>query len=215
MVATLCGATVLSLILLRKSAPRGKRSFILASILCLATLVGNVAGTQLSDRLSEQSVDIDADGRLNIYLLTLEAIGTAPWTGVGAGAYQDAIAAYKSDTFLHSIAVTKAHNTYLENALELGIPAALCLLAAITLLARETLTGIARRRRGIYLPATGTAASVLVGVHALVDFSLQIPAVTILYAVILGAAVAQSRPPRNESQLIRPSAPETPRAEAR
>ena len=36
------------------------------------------------------------------------------------------------------------------------------------------------------------AASVLVGVHAMVDFSLQLPAVALLYALIMGVACAQS-----------------------
>jgi hypothetical protein len=41
-------------------------------------------------------------------------------------------------------------------------------------------------------PATGVAASVLVGVHATMDFSLQLPAVAMLYAAIMGVACAQS-----------------------
>jgi hypothetical protein len=48
-----------------------------------------------------------------------------------------------------------------------------------------------RRRDGIY-PAIAVAATVLVGVHAVVDFSLQIPAVAVTYAAILGMGVAQS-----------------------
>jgi hypothetical protein len=41
-------------------------------------------------------------------------------------------------------------------------------------------------------PATGAAASALVGVHATVDFSLQLPAVAMLYATIMGVACAQA-----------------------
>ncbi|MCP4196499.1 MAG: hypothetical protein GY762_05045, partial [Proteobacteria bacterium] len=40
--------------------------------------------------------------------------------------------------------------------------------------------------------ATGLAATTLVSSHALFDFSLQIPAVAITYAAIMGLAVAQS-----------------------
>jgi len=49
-----------------------------------------------------------------------------------------------------------------------------------------------RRRHWIY-PALGVAATALVGIHALVDFSLQIPAVAYLYALMMGGAVAQSK----------------------
>ena len=54
------------------------------------------------------------------------------------------------------------------------------------------LAGVNRRHRDWVYPATGVAASVLVGLHATVDFSLQIPAVAILYAGIMGLACAQS-----------------------
>ena len=49
-----------------------------------------------------------------------------------------------------------------------------------------------RRHRDWVYPATGVAASVLVGLHAMLDFSLQLPAVAILYACIMGIACAQS-----------------------
>jgi hypothetical protein len=38
----------------------------------------------------------------------------------------------------------------------------------------------------------GVAATFLVALHAMVDFSLQIPAVTYTYCFLLGTAVAQS-----------------------
>ncbi|MDF2096672.1 hypothetical protein [Aquibaculum arenosum] len=39
---------------------------------------------------------------------------------------------------------------------------------------------------------TAVAASLLVGVHALSDFSLQLPAVTVTWLVLLALGVAQS-----------------------
>jgi hypothetical protein len=59
-------------------------------------------------------------------------------------------------------------------------------------LALTCLKGVRRRHRDWAYPALGVAASVLTGVHALFDFSLQIPAVAILYACILGIGCAQS-----------------------
>ena len=71
-------------------------------------------------------------------------------------------------------------------------PAALALFAAIGGLAVVCLRGVRRRHRDWAYPALGVAASVLVGVHALLDFSLQIPAVAILYACIMGVGCAQA-----------------------
>jgi hypothetical protein len=41
------------------------------------------------------------------------------------------------------------------------------------------------------------AATALVGFHSIFDFSLQIPAIALTYAVILGLGVAQAAPTRN------------------
>ena len=48
-------------------------------------------------------------------------------------------------------------------------------------------------RNGIY-PGLGVATTALVAAHSAVDFSLQIPAVGVTYAFILGIACAQSFP---------------------
>ena len=48
------------------------------------------------------------------------------------------------------------------------------------------------RRKGRVYPAVAVAASVCVGLHALADFSLQVPAVAVSYAVLLGIGAAQS-----------------------
>jgi hypothetical protein len=52
--------------------------------------------------------------------------------------------------------------------------------------------GAIERRREKALPALGLSATILVGLHSLVDFSLQIPAVTLLYVLILAVSVSQS-----------------------
>jgi hypothetical protein len=70
------------------------------------------------------------------------------------------------------------------------------LFLAILWLALVCLRGVWVRRRNWIYPAIGVAATVLVGAHALVDFSLQIPAVAYTYALIMGVAVAQSLPTR-------------------
>jgi O-antigen ligase len=88
----------------------------------------------------------------------------------------------------------KAHNVYLENALELGVPAMAALNLAIALLAVEALRGLWRRRRERTAPAIGVAATVLVGLHSFFDFSLQMPAVAVFYAFLMGLAVAQAWP---------------------
>jgi hypothetical protein len=51
---------------------------------------------------------------------------------------------------------------------------------------------LAEARQKATIPAFAVSLSVSVGVRALVDFSLQIQAVTLIYMAILGAGVAQA-----------------------
>ena len=81
----------------------------------------------------------------------------------------------------------KAHSTYLQMIMELGWPAAAALYAGLGLLVFRCLQG----RSAVY-PAVLAACSVLVAVHALVDFSLEMPAVAATYALLLGVGCAQA-----------------------
>jgi hypothetical protein len=48
------------------------------------------------------------------------------------------------------------------------------------------------RQENVTVPRVAVGAAFLVGVHALVDFSLQIQAVALTFMAVLGAGVAQS-----------------------
>ena len=131
-----------------------------------------------------------AAGRIAVYENTLEAINENPWTGFGYGAFEEAYRLYRHDeirAFFH-----KTHNTYLENLFGLGVPAASALFFSMLGIAMTVLFGIIRRRRDWIYPAIGFAVTIQVAIHSLVDFSLQISAVAITYAAIMGIATAQS-----------------------
>lgn len=147
-----------------------------------------VGGDVLDKRLAAMSLD-RAD-RPAVYELTLDAIETAPMLGTGYGSFAEVFRFYRRDNI--SNFYQKAHNTYLENVLELGIPAALALFAAFAVMAALTFRGLRRRQRAVIYPCTGFAATILVAAHSTVDFSLQIPAVAATYALLMGTACAQS-----------------------
>jgi len=133
-----------------------------------------------------------SDIRFELYDITLGIIAKFPLVGTGYGTFSRAYQMYHPNTPRIRVPVHHAHNTYLENALELGIVAASALTLAVAYLAIMCLRGIRRRRQDIFYPAVGVGASVLVGAHSLVDFSLQIPAVATTYAFLMGLACAQS-----------------------
>ena len=131
--------------------------------------------------------------RSQIYSQTVQAIEDEPLLGTGLGTFAPVYRSYRTDGIRRGVRM--AHNDYLELALELGIPAAGLFVASIAALALGCAHGALARRRGGVFPAAGAAASTLVGAHALVDFSLQIPAVAITFALVLGVAVAQASAP--------------------
>ena len=171
------------------STLRVKPAIIAAALIVTAGLVFVVInGGRVLDRMENASGDFAM--RASIFAKVAELTGEQPWTGSGFGTFAESFRAYRDET--ERVATARAHNSYLENAAELGIPAAAALTAAVAMGGVLCLLGARRRRRDAIIPAMGLAATVLVGLHSIGDFSLQIPAVAATYALLLGAACAQS-----------------------
>ncbi|MFN4354439.1 O-antigen ligase family protein [Parvibaculum sp.] len=186
-----------ALLAFQTGSGRGKgRSGIFALIALSIAGAGFIAGgDRFAHRIDNSGFWFSEDTlRHEIFVTTLEAIRSVPLTGTGYGTYETAIETYRAGVGAIFDIWQKTHNTYLESAVELGLPAALALHGAILWLAIICFLGFRTRRRGRAFPALGVAATLLVGLHALVDFSLQIPAVALLYAFIMGLAVAQANP---------------------
>jgi O-antigen ligase len=168
-------------------------------LLLLTLLISGLAWFVLAqsvDRLMDRfdALSIESEGRAMVYALLDKSIMENRWLGLGYGSFAESFCLYRDETIIGFY--DKAHNTYLENIFELGLLPASALFLAIAWPALVCVRGVWVRRRDWLFPALGVAASVLVGTHALVDFSLQIPAVALTYALIMGAAVAQSIPTR-------------------
>lgn len=158
----------------------------------LAFLLGffllQVSGDITIARLG-QTGEID---RLPIFAIVSDQIRGAPLTGSGYGSFAQAFAVYRDLRLPSAAAFTEAHNSYLELAAEIGLPAAGAMVLTLVYCTLLCLIAAFRRQKERSFPIFAVAASLVVGVHALMDFSLQIPAIAILYAAILGMGVAQS-----------------------
>jgi type IV secretory pathway VirB2 component (pilin) len=64
-------------------------------------------------------------------------------------------------------------------------------VVSVVLLVLKCCKGAVARQQ-ITVPCIATGVAFLVGAHAVVDFSLQMQAVTLTFAAFLGAGVAQS-----------------------
>ena len=187
----LLGLLVLSAATLRAGTlPARFVSAIAAVFVVAGILVFALSGERLAKRL--EHLDPKMEGRGAVYAVILGALGDAPLLGTGYGTFPDVFPLYRDGSIERTARWKKAHNTYLENALELGLPAALALWGSIAACARLCWLGIRRRRRDRIYPMVAVAVTTLVAAHSLVDFSLQLPAVSYAYALLLGLGCAQS-----------------------
>jgi O-antigen ligase len=159
---------------------------IVLAIGCAALFL--TSGRGLVERWIDTS--IEADGRNDIYSSMVHAIHDNLFLGTGLGTFKSIYPMYQGATF--DGAMDFAHNDYLENALDLGLPGTIFLFAILAILVATCLLGVVKRRRDALFACAAVSASLLVGLHALVDFSMQIPAVAVTYMAILGTGVAQS-----------------------
>lgn len=152
-----------------------------------------LAGSRFLDTLWLPSLQFSFVARAELYGIASAAIATAPWLGWGLGgfvwvypAFQPATGAWPESIF------DLAHTTPMEAAIDLGVPAAIVLHVMVLWLVALCVRGATSRRQDGEYPMLAVAASVLVGLHGLADFPLQIPGTAIIYAAILGAGVSQA-----------------------
>ena len=148
------------------------------------------------------SVAQDAGGRLAAYHIAIASIRDAPILGFGYGTFPDVFPMYRDGSVGLMGTWDKAHNTYLEVFQGLGLAFGGALLAGIGLLFWRCAQAAILRRRTSTVPIVAVAASVLLGVHAFVDFSLQIQSITLIWSALLGAGVAQSWSSRKELDVF-------------
>lgn len=135
------------------------------------------------------------DGRFCIMPGLLDAISGNWWTGTGFGTFLQAFPPYRpSECGLVGI-WDRAHNSYLEALLGLGVIALPAIVSALAILLSTFVSGLRHRQKARLYPAVAIAAMILVGLHALLDFSLQIPGVALYFAALLAplASISMAR----------------------
>lgn len=182
-------ATLFGLLVIRRrrGVTHGAAAFLVAAVVAASFAIFS---DLLLARIAREGLG-DAS-RLTVDLIVTRSVLDNPILGTGYGAFADIFPLYRDRSIPTSGVWDKAHNTYLEVWQGLGFLFGSMLIGALGSLAAKCVDGAIRRRRDVTPPLVAAAATVLVGVHALVDFSLQIEAVCLTYVAILGAGVAQS-----------------------
>lgn len=136
---------------------------------------------------------IESRDRLAIYAQTWGMIQDRPWTGFGNDAFAPAFELYRTAPLVAENFIDLAHNSYLslwsEQGLIIGsIPMALIGWSFCIIGQRLRL-----QQGDFALNLAALGAIVLGALHSTVDFSLEIPANTYCFLLIVGLAIAQPR----------------------
>lgn len=166
-----------------------KKTIAVYSILAsIAVGLFALSGSVLEGRLQS---DASASQRFAAYPLMIDAIEDRPMAGFGLGTFDQVFRIYRTEDV--DVWFDRAHNDYLEVAMTAGVPATLLLLVAIFMavlfLARKLQYGLQYRT----FIALGLSVSLQLGLHSIVDFSLQMPAISYLWCAILAASLAMAQ----------------------
>ncbi|MCP5364969.1 MAG: O-antigen ligase family protein [Hyphomicrobiales bacterium] len=165
---------------------RNRAVYFAAAVVVAIAVAFLTGGEHLENLFADSTENLE---RPLVYDLAIAAIEDAPLLGTGAGTFEEVFRFYRTSEIKGYYAM--AHSTYLEQILELGLPATILILVIFGAIFFITIRGIAHRRRDVIYPCIGFAATVHIAIHAVIDFSLQIPALTVTYAMIAGATCAQ------------------------
>jgi len=195
-VATALALLVLGLLTFRQrkngSAEQREAIILLGALLLAGTFLD--FGDIFIDKFTKQGAY--DPGRMQVYTLTLGSILRAPLLGYGYGTFVDVFPMFRDQSLGTWGNWDMAHNTYLEVFQGLGLLFGSMLVASVALLVLRSFKGAMTRRQNETMPCVAASVAVLVGVNALVDFSLQMQAVAITFMAVLGAGVAQSESSR-------------------
>jgi O-antigen ligase len=171
--------------------PQSRRAF--AASLAVSVLLGAIAWRGLDTVVDWYGRTGTLEWRMRLWVDTVPIIRSFWWTGTGLNTYGIATLLYPTrDDAWHP---AEAHNDYVQLASEGGVLLVIAVAWATFLL----ITGIRRalkapQSRERYWVRTGAAIGLLaIAVQELADFSLQIPANAVLFALL--AAIGLHRSP--------------------
>ncbi|MBO6781948.1 MAG: O-antigen ligase family protein [Alphaproteobacteria bacterium] len=171
---------------------RLRHTIVFAGIVILGgILLISFSGREVILRLNQSNDDLS--GRGQVWEMTREAFAERPVLGTGLNTFADvAIRNRSAQMPPQASPFLRAHNGYLEMLLEGGIVGFGLIMFALAWAGGWCIYGIFMRHEDGVFPIVGLSAIAVVGAHAWVDFSLQIPAVAVTFAAIAAAGCAQA-----------------------
>lgn len=142
-------------------------------------------------RAERQGLD---DSRFCVAQNALSAVADNWSTGLGPASFRYYFPAYRDAACGLEGVWYRAHDFYLETVWSLGgfIALAAFLVAYVTLISVFA-TGLRTRKSRKPIISSGISALVIVSIHSLFDFSLQIPGFAVVFSTSMGLVVAMSK----------------------
>lgn len=188
--AALVGLAIVGVILTRGRSSRQWAGLGgLAALLPIIVIVifnGDTLASRIDQLLASDTGDTV---RFALWASARRMIGDAPLLGLGLGTFEDAYPLYAVEIFPH--VMDKAHCDYLEFGAGIGLPAAICWWIGLLWLWGANLRAVFVRHRHRTFSVAAIGATILVAVHSCVDFSLQLPAVALIFTTMLAIGPAQ------------------------
>jgi O-antigen ligase len=131
------------------------------------------------------TVEKAAGSRMDAYILALNLIEDRPLIGFGAGTFELAFPLVRDYTLNPAFVWDKAHSTYLTLFVELGLFFGMIPILIVAILFKSSLAMYVTSSALSVRNLACIGAIIVVGVHSLVDFSIEVQAVTILFVFIL------------------------------
>jgi O-antigen ligase len=168
---------------------RGRSAIVLAVAIC-ALLVAAGFGAPLLQRIVEPSDDLA--NRLTLYSQVWDAILARPLFGYGGGSFATVFPMFQHAPLPGDLVWQRAHSTYLALWFEYGLVAGSMPMIVVAGLWLQCLRWLLRRPGNTTMLAVVTAVLVF-ALHSAVDFSLEIHAVALFFALLLGIGAGVAR----------------------
>lgn len=192
----LCGTVFCNLVLLKANVDsRMRKWLIMGAMVVMAPIViwsfmnfGQVIIYKLATN------GVSSNSRMDVQQATLPMIADHWQLGTGLGSFQSVFQQYRPEAVTSDGIIEKAHNTYLQFAAEMGVPALVGLLVVLGWFGVRLYGGFRTRKERYVIPAFGLSVWLLGVLFSLFDFPLEIPGLTALYVAILVVSVSQTDP---------------------
>lgn len=171
-----------------KTWPR-RHGGLFVALLVAGVAIANYAWGRIIDRFDADPL---GDRRWDYITHGWTAIKAAmPW-GSGLGSFRDTYAPFEPVNAMVNTYALHAHNELVEVGVESGLPGLMLIVAFLAILAAVFRDVVITRCRGVNLRVAVAIAAIVPVAHSLVDYPLRTLTVTVVFALLLSIASADT-----------------------